>query len=122
MDLGLRTHPTVLFAYTPNHIDLVIRVENAEKEPAWVEADISVPQKLSLAPTSTIRKGRIRIGILESEEFVEKAIRVYANTYTNPQMYRCKVTSFLYTKNGVIGKRIEKGLDVRCEIKKKEHL
>jgi len=122
MDLKLRTHPNVLFAYTPNNLDLVVRVENNEKETYWVEADISVPQKISLAPTSSVKKGRVRIGILAGEEFIEKAVKVYADAYTNPQMYRSKVTIFFYDKNGIIHSRTEKGIDVRCEIKKKEFM
>ncbi len=115
--LELRVHPNVIFAYHPNHIEMIIRVEN-HGETAWTEAELTVPERLSLSPDNSLRKGRVRIGIVEHNHFLEKAIRMYANTYTNPQMYRCKVTLYVYNKDGVIGARLENSIDIRCEIKK----
>jgi len=116
---SLRVHPPVLFCYGPNHVELIIRAENYTKGTCWVEAEIIVPEKLSLSPENQLGKGRIRIGILDKKEFLEKSVKVYANVYTNPQIYRCIVTLFFYDKNGVIAERLDKSIDVRCELKKK---
>jgi len=114
----LRIHPSVLFSYGLNHVELIIRSENHSEKIYWVEAEISVPEKLSLTPENNLTKGRVRIGILQEKEFVEKSVKVFANVYTNPQIYRCNATLFFYDKNGVIEKRLEKSVDVRCELKK----
>ena len=119
VNITLRTHPDVLFAFSINHIELITRVENHNEHPIWVEAEISVPEKLSLSPDSPLRKGRVRIGIIEKNQFLEKAVRVYANSFTNPQMYKVDSTVFLFNKDGVIDARLEKSLNIRCEMKKK---
>lgn len=117
-NIALRSHPPVIFAYSPNHVDLIIRVENADEDIYWAEADVHVPEKLSLSPDNTLRKGRLRLGIIGKNEYIEKSVKVYANVYTNPRMYRCKVTLYIYNSNGVIESRLEKALDIRCELKK----
>ena len=117
-NLDIRTHPDVLFCYSINYVELILRVENPGKHSIWAEADVSVPENLSLNPNDTLRKGRVRVGIVDSKEFLEKAVRIYGNAYTSPQMYRCNVTLYVYNKDGVIDSRIEKSKDVRCEMKK----
>ena len=117
-NLDIRTHPDVLFCYSINYVELILRVENPDDRPVWAEADVSVPENLSLNPNDTLRKGRVRVGIVDSKEFLEKAVRIYGNAYTSPQMYRCNVTLYVYNKDGVIDSRIEKSKDVRCEMKK----
>jgi len=116
---SLRVHPPVLFCYMPNHVELIIRAENHSAKSYWVESEIFVPERLSLSPENHLEKGRVRVGILEKKEFVEKSVKVYANVYTNPQIYRCNVAIFFYDKNGVIAERLDKTIDIRCELKKK---
>lgn len=118
VNLSLRCHPDVLFSYSSSHVQLIIRVENPAEHPVWAEADVAVPEHVSLAPNSELRKGRVRVGIIEKEQFLEKAVRIFSNTYTNPQMYRCKVTVYTFNKDGVIESRMEKSADVRSEMKK----
>lgn len=118
VNVELRLHPNVVFAYSQNYADLIIRAENAGGQSLWCEADVIAPEKLSLSPDNSLRKGRLRVGILEKNEFIEKACRVYAGVYTNPQVYRCKVVTYFYDKNGVIEGRLEKVIDARCEMKK----
>ncbi|MFH1394081.1 MAG: hypothetical protein ABII71_04970 [Candidatus Micrarchaeota archaeon] len=118
----LRTHPEVLFCYTNNYLELISRVENRGEHSLWAEADVKVPEKLSLSPDSELRKGRVRVGIVGTREFLEKGVRVYANKYSAPQMYKCDVTLYIYNKDGIIDSRLEKSLNVRCERKKEEAL
>lgn len=120
--LQLRNHPEVLFSYSSNYVELILRAENPGDAPLWIEADISCPEKLSLSPNSELRKGRVRIGIVGKKEYLEKAVRVYANNYTNPQMYRCGVTLFIFDHDGIIDSRLEKSIDLRCEAKKEASL
>lgn len=116
--LGIRTHPDVLFAYIKNHVELIMRVENREKETVWVETEVKVPDKLSLGPNSELGRGRVRIGIIEKKEYIEKSVRVYADNYTVPQVYRGTVILYAFNKNGIIHDRIEKPFDIRVETKK----
>lgn len=122
INLRLRNHPDVLFSYSANYIEVILRVENAGKNPLWAEADISVPERISLSPNTELRKGRVRVGIVGSKEYLEKAVRVYANKYTNPQIYRTDVTLYIFNHDGVIDSRIEKSIDIRCEMKKEASL
>lgn len=120
--LSLRSHPDVLFAYSINYVEVILRVENPADHPMWAEADIAAPEKLSLSPDSALRKGRVRVGIVGKNEFLEKAVRVYGNSFTNPQMYRINTTLYFFNKDGVIDGRMEKSLDIRCEMKKEASL
>ncbi len=120
--LGLRCHPDVLFGFSSHHVELVLRVENHGAHPLWAEADVSVPERLSLSPNGALRKGRLRVGIVGKGEFLEKAVRVYSNGLTNPQMYKADVVLFAFNKDGVIDARVEKSFNVRCELKKEASL
>lgn len=122
VNLSLRSHPDVLFAYSTNYVELILRVENPAHHSVWTEADVSVPENLSLSPNGALKKGRVRVGILDKSEFLEKAVRVYGNSFTSPQMYRCNTTLYVYNKDGVIDKRLEKSADIRCEVKKEASL
>jgi hypothetical protein len=122
LELSLRTHPDVIFAYSQNFVNMVIRVENHGAEVAWCEADVKVPNNLSLSPTSELKKGRVRIGVLSKKEFIEKSIRIFANSYTPPQIYQTEVTLYAFNKDGVIQTRMEKKTEIRCEVKKEEVL
>jgi len=83
-----------------------------------MEADVVLPERLSLSPDNRLQKGRIRLGIVDRDQSFEKNVRIYANNYTKPQMYRCKAVVYTYSRDGVIDKRMEKPVDIRCELKK----
>lgn len=93
-------------------------MENHKDHPVWVEADISVPEHISLSPHNPLRKGRVRVGIVGKNEFLEKAVRVYSTTFTNPKMYKCNAIVYSFNKDGVIENRLEKSVNIRCEVKK----
>lgn len=122
VSFDIRAHPPVIFAYVPNAAEIILEAKNNGDDARWCEAHISVPDKLSLSPDNALRKARMRVGIAEKGNAVEKTLKVYANSFTNPQMYRCKVTLYTYDKHGVIDTRLEKSIDIRCELKKAEVL
>ena len=122
VSLSLRSHPDVLFAYSIHYVELVLRVENQAEHPLWAEADISVPEKLSLSPNSALKKGRVRVGIIGKSEFLEKSVRIYGNSFANPQMYRANVTLYSFNHDGIIDSRMERSFDIRCEMKKNASL
>ena len=122
VNFDVRVHPPVVFAYSPNSVDIIIKAQNNGGESRWCEANLHVPDKLSLSPDSALKKARMRVGIIEKGDEFEKSVKVYSNSYTNPQMYRCKVTLYTYDKRGIIDTRMEKSIDIRCEVKKAEVL
>ncbi|MBI5046383.1 hypothetical protein HZC07_01485 [Candidatus Micrarchaeota archaeon] len=122
VNLSIRFHPGVLFSYTVTHVDMILRVENPAGTAIWAEADVSVPDKLSLSPNSVLRKGRVRLGIVGKSEFIEKAVKVYGGSLTNPQIYRLAAVLYVFNKDGIIDSRQEKSFDLRCEMKKEASL
>lgn len=122
VSLSLRMHPEVLFGFSSNYVELILRVENKTEQPLWAEADISVPEHVSLSPNNSLKKGRVRVGIVGKNEFLEKSVRVFSNSYTQPQMYKCGVTLYVFSKDGVIESRLEKPINIRCELKKEASL
>lgn len=122
VSLSMRVHPDVLFCYSANFVELILHVENPGGDAVWAEADINVPESLSLGPDGELRKGRVKVGIVDGKGQVEKSIRVFGNAYTGPQMYRCNVTLFVFNKDGTIESRIENAKDIRCEMKKEASL
>jgi len=122
IDFSLRVHPDVLFAYAQNYINVIMRVENRGNGHAWCEADIKVPDGLSLSPINNLAKGRVRMGILGKNEFLEKSVRVFGNQYTAPQVYQASATLYVFNKDGIIESRMEKKIEIRCEKKKEERI
>jgi hypothetical protein len=120
--VSLRTHPDVLFGFSKHHVDLIVRVENPADHLVWAEADVKVPENLSLCPDSPLQKGRLRIGIIAKNEYLEKSVKVYSGSLTNPRMYKCDVVLFAFNHDGVIHSRQEKSLNLRCEVKKSASL
>lgn len=120
--LSLRCHPDVLFSFSSHYVELIMRVENSGEHPVWAEADVTVPEHISLSPNNSLRKGRVRVGIVGSKEYLEKAVRIYSNSYSPPQMYTCAAVLFSFNKDGVIDSRQEKSLNIRCEKKKEASL
>jgi hypothetical protein len=122
VNLSLRCHPDVLFSYSSSHVELIMRVENIGDHPVWAEADVMAPEHVSLAPGGPLKKGRVRVGIVGKKEFLEKSVRVYSTTLASPQIYRCNIILYIFNKDGIIESRIEKPVDVRCEVKKEASL
>ncbi len=122
VNLSLRCHPEVLFGYSSSHVDLIMRVENNTDHALWAEADVVVPENISLAPGAPLKKGRVRVGIIGKKEYLEKSVRVYSTNLASPQIYRCNVVLYVFNKDGVIDSRLEKPADIRCEMKKEASL
>ncbi|MGV8085666.1 MAG: hypothetical protein ACP5N9_05440 [Candidatus Bilamarchaeum sp.] len=118
IDFSTRFHPDVLFSYSSNHSDLILRVENSSAGVVWSEAEILVPEGISLSHDGKVHKGRIRIGIISNKEFIEKSVKIYASRMTPAQKYLCTVVLFGFDKDGIIKNRIEKQIDIKVEGKK----
>ncbi len=115
MEVFIKLYPSSLEAERFNDVRLIIRVKNDKKGLRWFEADIEVPHKLSLTPDHSLRKGKIRIGILRKNEVIEKYIRIFGSKYTKPDIYKAKITVFAYDRNGVINERVDKEFEIECK-------
>ncbi len=117
MKASVKLHPETLYARMHNGISMILRVEN-KGDARWVEADVHLAEKLSLASDTHLRKGRMRVGIVGRDEALEKSVKIYAIAYTDAKPYDCKAVVFTYDKDGVIGERIEVPFTVKCEEQK----
>lgn len=117
MEVKVKVYPETIYARIQNYVQIIIRLEN-NGDVRWVEAELRVPEKLSLAPNTHLSEGRIRAGIVEKGEALEKSVRIYANAYTDAQIYPCKLTVFTYDKDAVIDERIELEFNLKCEEQK----
>ncbi|MDD5337442.1 MAG: hypothetical protein PHS02_03070 [Candidatus ainarchaeum sp.] len=117
MKVSVRIHPETLYSRMQNSVQLTLRVEN-EGEARWVEAELKVPDKISLAPDIHLNEGRMRAGIVGKNEALEKSVKVYASAYTDAQRYECRLVVFSYDKDAVIDQRIEVPFTVNCEEQK----
>lgn len=117
MKASARIHPDTLYARMQNSVNLIVRVEN-KGNPRWVEAEIRVPEKLSLAPDVRLNEGRMRLGIVNTNEALEKSVKVYASAFTDAQKYLVKITVFTYDKDAVIDERMEFEFAIKSEEQK----
>lgn len=117
MKASVKTHPKMIYARMHNEVSLVLRVEN-QGNARWVEAEVHVPEKLSLASDTGLHKGRMRVGIVENDESLEKTVKIYASAYTDAQEYPCTLTVFTYDKDGVIDERIDVQFTLKAEEQK----
>jgi len=120
--IAIRMHPEVLFCNTNHSIEAIIRIENKGKNPVWAEAELKVPEKISLSPDTELHRGKVRLGIVSNGEFLEKSVRIFGNRYTSPQMYPVSMIIYTFDRDGIIESRIEKKANIRCEKKKEESI
>ncbi|MEM2174708.1 MAG: hypothetical protein QXI58_03685 [Candidatus Micrarchaeia archaeon] len=116
LDISVSFYPIRIIAYTRNEVELKVNVKNESSQPLWVEIEVNLPNDLlSLHPTSFLRNGRIRGGIIFGNE--EKTVRckIYANSAIYPDLYKINVVGYAYDKDGVIAKRCEKIAELRCD-------
>jgi uncharacterized membrane protein len=105
-----------MIAYTRNEVELGVRVRNLSNQPYWIEVEVSVPADfLSLHPTSHLKVGRIRGGIIFGGE--EKIVRckIYANSVVHPDNYKIGIVTYAYGKDGTIYERNERIAELRCD-------
>jgi len=86
---------------------LILVVRNNKRGCRWYEADIELPHHLSLVPDYTLRKGKVRLGILRKNEYISKFVKLYSSQYTPPDTYPVKVTVYAYNKEGVVDERLD---------------
>jgi len=115
--LNPSTHfsPIRMEAYMRNEVELELAVRNEGQEPRWVEADVLVPEAISLAPDRSLSKGRVRIGIALPGEKISKKLKVYGGASSYPDTYVIRLTFFGYGKDGTIDERCELKSELRCE-------
>lgn len=115
--LNPATHfsPIRMSAYVRNEIEMEISVKNEGASPRWVEADVSIPEAVSLAPDRQLSKGRMRIGIALPREKIFKKIKIYGGASSYPDTYVLRLTFYGYGHDGTIEERCELKSELRCE-------
>ncbi|MCX8197752.1 MAG: hypothetical protein N3F07_00955 [Candidatus Micrarchaeota archaeon] len=115
--LNPSTHfsPIRMEAYVRNEVEMEVSVKNEGNEPLWVEADVAVPEAISLAPDRLLSRGRMRIGIALPGERISKKVKIFGGASSYPDTYAIRITFFGYGKDGTIAQRCELRSDLRCE-------
>lgn len=115
--LNPSTHftPIRMAAFARNEVELEVIVRNEGSEPLWVEADLTIPEAISLAPDKMLTHGRMRIGIAMPREKISKKIRIFGGASSYPDTYVLRLTLFGFGKDGTIAERCELRADLRCE-------
>ncbi|MEM4633833.1 MAG: hypothetical protein QW275_01630 [Candidatus Anstonellaceae archaeon] len=115
--LNPSTHfsPIRMEAYVRNEVEMEVAVKNEGNEPLWIEADIFVPEAVSLAPDRQLSKGRIRVGIALPGEKISKKVKIFGGASSYPDNYPIRLTFFGYGKDGAISQRCELKSELRCE-------
>jgi hypothetical protein len=115
--LSATTHfnPIRLEAFVRNEVEMEIFVKNESKEVLWIEADINIPEAISLAPDRTLSRGRTRIGIAYPNEKISKKIKIFAGAGSYPDTYIIRITLYGYGKDGAISTRLDLKSELRCE-------
>jgi len=108
-------YPLRLTAYMKSEVELTIEVTNGSDEPYWTECTVEVPEVLSLVPDKELRRGKKRLGLVGPGETLSGKCKIYTTARAYPDAYQIKVTTFGYAKDGAIGTRDEKKVDLRCE-------
>ena len=98
-----------------NEVELELAVKNEGQEPRWIEADVVVPEAISLAPDRSLSKGRVRIGVALPGEKISKRLKIYGGASSYPDKYAIRLTFYGYGKDGTIAERCELKSELRCE-------
>ena len=115
--LNPNTHfsPIRMPAFMRSEVEMEVTVKNEGNAPLWVEADLVIPEAVSLAPDKTLPHGRMRIGIALPGERISKKVRIFGGAQSYPDTYVLRLTLFGYGKDGTIVERCELRADLRCE-------
>ena len=115
--LNPNTHfsPIRMPAYMRSEVEMEVSVKNDASSPLWVEADLVIPEAISLAPDKLLSHGRLRIGIALPGERISKKVRIFGGASSYPDTYSLRLTFFGFGKDGTIAERCELRADLRCE-------
>ena len=106
-------YPLSLRAYSRTELEFTIELENDDDQPYWVEADVSLQNGLSLAPDTSLQKGRTRMGIVKAGEIKSKKLKLFCKT--DPGEYKITMTVYAFDQDAVIANREDKEVTLRSE-------
>jgi len=101
-------------AFTYNEFEMNLAIITDDAEPYWVEALYEVPVPLTLAPDKSLVTAKGLIGILQKGEKREKRVKIYTSSDVYPNIYKIKVTLYIYDKDGAISERKEYTKELEC--------
>ena len=105
--LNPNTHfsPIRMPSYVRSEVEMEVSVKNDGGVPLWVEADLMIPEAISLAPDKLLSHGRLRIGIALPGERISKKVRIFGGASSYPDTYVLRLTFFGFGKDGTIAER-----------------
>ena len=117
MKAELSIYPGPLAARRVDSVEIVIRIDSTRELPMWYEADVKLPPALSLSQAGMVNTGHYRVGICEPRGSLSKGIKVFSNSNTPPQLYKCDVALFAYDEQANQKDRTDMYVQLRCENK-----
>jgi hypothetical protein len=113
--ISTRFYPIRLNAFMRNEVELAIEIENSGNEPLWTQCEVVVPPAVSLAADKEVERGRINVGIINSNEIMTKKCKIFGSAKSYPDLYPIKLTVFGFGKDAAIVAREDKTAELRCE-------
>lgn len=101
-------------AFVYSEFELNLSISSSDRDPYWAEAVYEVPSPLSLAPDKALQSAKSLVGILQNSETRQKRVKIYAGNETYPEIYKIKITIFLYDNDGAISERKEYVKEIEC--------
>lgn len=113
-NVSLDFSPSKVDAFRFNEVNLTINVSMEEDKPYWCECVVEAPSPLSLAPDKELATAKTIIGIVGNGRRREKRIKIFAGNNVYPDIYKVKITVYLYDEEGVIYVRKDATKEIEC--------
>ncbi len=117
MKAELSIFPGPLAARKVDSVEIVVKIDSTRDLPMWYEAEVKLPTALSLSQSGMVNSGHYRVGICEPRGSLSKGIKVFSNSNTPPQLYKCDVALFAYDGHANQKDRQDMYVQLRCENK-----
>ncbi|MGC8662300.1 MAG: hypothetical protein ACP5RT_00750 [Candidatus Micrarchaeia archaeon] len=114
ISISTNSNPTEIPAFRKNEVNFSVKfgIDNSTG-PYWLEAIISVPHPLSLAPDRQLNDGKMNVGILAGDN-KEKKFKVFSNNNIYPNTFTIKITALAYDTDGAVAAREEAKYELDC--------
>ncbi len=116
-EVSIRTefYPLRLIAYQRSSVDLIFKISNRSSSVLWIEADVILPNTLSLSEDKQIPRARIRLGLVGSQGELVRPVKIYGNVNTYPDTYKIVYKVRGFDRYGMFKGEWEGHCYLRCE-------
>ncbi|MGC9099051.1 MAG: hypothetical protein ACP5HW_00680 [Candidatus Micrarchaeia archaeon] len=116
ISISASSNPGEIIAFRKNEVNFLVKFSVDEEKPYWIEALVSVPHPLSLAPDRPLNEGKMNVGILSGNS-KEKRFKVFSNNDVYPDLFVIRITALAYDSEGAVAAREEAKYELACSEK-----